>query len=95
MKRSDSASEAVSLAFEGYQLQTAEAVESEFTRAELVEQAKALGIKANQSSAALAEAIANHVPEADVPSGGDRPSPDLSYVSGLGDGVDESDASDS
>lgn len=91
----DTATEAVALAFEGYQLQTAEAVAAELSRPELVEQAKALGIKANQSNAALAEAIAAHVPEPDsVEPSNERPAPDLSYVSGLGDGNDEVDLDD-
>lgn len=86
----DTASEAVALQFAGYRPETAESVASELDRAELQAQAKSLGIKANQSSAALAEAIASHVPAVDeAPSGGERPAPDLSYVSGLGDGTDE------
>ena len=92
----DTASEAVSLAFAGYQLQTAESVASELDRAELQAQAKALGIKANQSSAALAEAIASHVPvEGEAPSGSERPAPDLSYDSLLdGDSADEIEPAD-
>lgn len=89
----DTNAQAVALTYDGFQPQTAEAVESELSRSELQAQAKALGIPANQSSAALAEAIASHVPEDEGT--GERPSPDLSYVSGLGEGVDESDADES
>jgi len=88
----DTATEAVNLAFDGFQLQTAQAVESELSRPELQAQAKALGIPANQTNAALAEAIASHVPSSDEVAGSnERPTPDHSYVSGLGDGVDEVD----
>lgn len=86
----DTAAQAVQLAFDGYQRETAEAVAAELDRPALQARAKELGIKANQSSEALAEQIAAHVPQGDeVASGGERPSPDLSYVSGLGDGTDE------
>ena len=80
----DNAAQAVQLAFDGYQRETPQAVAAEFDRAALQARAKELGIKANQSSEALAEQIAAHAPEVDeVASGGERPSPDLSYVSGL------------
>jgi len=90
----DTALEAVALAFTGYQRQTPESVAAELTRPELVEQAKALGIKANQSNAALAEAIATHEPSGDeVHTGGERPAPDLQDDSPIGDkGTDEIEA---
>lgn len=86
----DNASEAVRLTFDGYRPQTAETVASESDYRDLQAQAKVLGIPANQGKEALAEAIASHVPGTDEMAGqGERPAPDLSYVSGLGDGTDE------
>src|SRR5690349_144228 len=61
-------SEAVALSFEGYKRETAESVADGADYRELQAQAKELGIAANQSKGALAEAIANHVPE-DAPTG--------------------------
>lgn len=88
----DTAAQAVALQFDGYQRQTAEAVAADLDRAELVARAKELGIKANQSSAALAEAIASHVPDGEIAPGGARPTPDLGYDS-LVDGADANDQS--
>jgi hypothetical protein len=55
----DTAAEAVTLAWNGYVLQTAELVAEVYDRPALQEQAKSLGIKANQSNKDLAEAIAS------------------------------------
>lgn len=85
----DTAHEAVALAFDGYRIQTAESVAAETDYRDLQAQAKSLGIPANQGKDALAKAIADHVPGDEVTSGNERPTPDLSYVSGLGEGVDE------
>jgi hypothetical protein len=89
VRTAETASEAVALKFAGFVKQTAAALDDVDYR-DLQQQAKDLGIPANQAKTALAQAIADHVPSSDeVPHASDVPAPDLSYVSGLGDGHEQ------
>jgi hypothetical protein len=76
VRYADSAATAVNLAFTGYVRDSAESLAEGTDYRDLQAQAKELGIPANQSKEALAEAIAAHVP-ADVPAESNLEAPDL------------------
>lgn len=75
VRSASNAAEAVALAFQGYKRQTADFL-ADVDYRDLQEQAKALGIPANQSKEALAEAITAAPAAAPGPAGGpDFPAP--------------------